>query len=443
MSWTKEGLVSIEAAPIIPEDSDAERSVLGAILLDNRLLPEAAVLPLKAFATPFHQKVLAGMLELAKQEAPIDPITLRDVMSPEDYDGPRISALIDTMPRLDNLGRYVDQVHRKYIVREAMRVATRAMHTLRNPEADVATVQEMISKLSTIADAGAKTDTVIEVMDIAPAWAMELESKANEGPKDALSTGYRKLDRNLGGGFYKGELVVIGGRPGYGKTALMLTLALQMARRGTRVHFVSLEMSKPSLMDRAVAQTIRVDSRLLRSGEVNPEQLKMAYDAAMNIGALPLTINDERKRSPTDVLAEVRRLHRDKGGVDVVVLDYIGLLRYKSRDLRIEMGEALKDIRGLGAEQGTVMIVGAQLNRQADGLKEGKRPKLSDFRESGDLEQDADVVIMPWRNSYEPGAIQVEMESDASLLIAKQRNGPTGEIGMEYFPRFTLYRERS
>lgn len=427
----------------IPEDATAERAVLAAVILDNSLLAEAAVLQPSAFASPKHQQIFTAMLALAKADQPIDIVTLLGAMKGQEIElaGSELTALIDGTSILENITGYVEQVHRKHVIRQALRQCSLAMRQLSADDANLSTIQEAISKLSTIADAGNKTDAIIEVSDIAPSWALALEEKRNGEARDKISTGYRKLDKALGGGVYRGELVVVGGRPGMGKTALMLTLALQMARKGTRVHFISLEMSKSNLMDRAVAQTIRVDSRLLRSGEVSDAEARLAYDAAMHIAALPLTINDTRKRSPESVLSEIRKLHRNKEGVDAVVLDYVGLMRYKSRDLRIEMDETLKDIRDLGAEQGTVMIIGAQLNRQADGLREGKRPKLGDLKETGGLEQDADVVWYPWRNSYEPGAIQLNIENDASLIIAKQRNGPTGEVNMSYEPRFTLYRE--
>lgn len=427
----------------IPEDVTAEEAILAAVILDNTLLAEAAVLPVEAFASPKRRQIFAAMLGLAKAEQPIDIVTLLGAMKGQEIEmmGSELTALIDGTPRLENISGYVDNVHRKHVIRQALKQCSLAMRQLSAEDADVSTVQAVVNKLAKITDAAMATDTVIEVMDIAPTWALELEAKRNGEAKDVISTGYRRLDKALGGGFYRGELVIIGGRPGYGKTALMLTFALQMAQRGVRVHFVSLEMSHSSLIDRAVAQMLRIDSRLLRSGEISDAEAKLAYEAAMNIAALPLTINDERKRSPESILSEIRKLHRLKEGLDVVIIDYMGLMRYKSRDLRIEIGEALKDVRDLGAEQGTVMMVGSQLNRQADGLKEGKRPKLSDFKETGDLEQDADVALFPYRPSYEPGAIQVATERDAEIIIAKQRSGPTGVIPMEYHPRYTLYRE--
>lgn len=429
-------------APLIPEDKQAEMSILGAVLLDNRLLPEAAVLPVKAFAIPSHRVIFEAMLKLGAEDAPIDPITLKGAIADNELVAPgQISALIDTMPRLDNLSRYVDMVHRKYIIREALRVASRAMLTLQDPEADVATVQQMITKLTVIADDGMVQDTVIEVSDIAPSWALDLEQKSIEGPKDALPTGYRKLDKAIGGGWYRGDLVLIGGRPGMGKSASMLTLALQQAQRGLRVHFVSLEMSRSSLMDRAVAQTIRVDSRLLRSGEVSPEELKLAFDAAMNIGALPLTINDTSDRTTEDILAEIRKLHRLKDGIDVLYLDYMGEVRLPSKEVRVETGHALKKLRATGKELGFAVVIGGQLNRGADNLKETQRPKLSDFRDTGEYEQICDLAIFPYRPSYAPGEIQQLVETDAEWLIAKQRNGPTGMVRMEYHPKYTLYRE--
>ena len=427
----------------IPEDVTAEEAILAAVILDNSLLAEAAALPVEAFASPKRRQIFAAMLQLAKAEQPIDIVTLLGAMKGQEIEmvGSELTALIDGTPRLENIAGYVDNVHRKHVIRQALKQCSLAMRQLSAEDADVSTVQSVVNKLAKITDAAMATDTVIEVMDIAPTWALELEAKRNGEAKDVISTGYRRLDKALGGGFYRGELVIIGGRPGYGKTALMLTFALQMAQRGVRVHFVSLEMSHSSLIDRAVAQMLRIDSRLLRSGEISDVEAKLAYEAAMNIAALPLTINDERKRSPESILSEIRKLHRLKDGLDVVIIDYMGLMRYKSRDLRIEIGEALKDVRDLGAEQGTVMMVGSQLNRQADGLKEGKRPKLSDFKETGDLEQDADVALFPYRPSYEPGAIQVATERDAEIIIAKQRSGPTGVIPMEYHPRYTLYRE--
>ena len=430
------------SAPIIPEDSDAERSILGAVLLDNRLLPEAAVLPLRAFATPFHQKVMAGMMELAKQEAPIDPITLKGVMSEEDYDGVRVAALIDTIPRLDNLSRYVDQVHRKYIIREAMRVASRAMLALQNPEADVATVQEMISKLTVIADAGSDTGNAVPVSDYAYTWVQELEEKRNGASEVKVPTGFAKLDRALGGGARRGKLITVGGRTGQGKSALMFTIGANMARAGYKVLVQEMEMSRDELMDRGIASLTRIDSRLIGMGQLTDAQVRDAYNAVMEMATWPLTINDSMGRTPEDIKAEIRTLHRTQG-LDCVIIDYLLLVRYRTRDLRLEVGMFLKELRALAKELDVVIIAGAQLNRGADDLKEDKRPKLSDFKETGNIEEDSDVCLFPYRPSYFPGMKQSTVEYDAEIIIAKQRMGPTGTIYCEFHPAYTLYREKA
>lgn len=442
MTWLEVwGLATDINSPYIPEDTNAEKSILGAVLLDNRLLPEAAVLPVKAFAMPFHQHVFNGMLELGKQEAPIDPVTLSGVMSEEDYDGARVAALIDTMPRLDNLGRYVEQVQRKYIIREAMRVASRAMLTLQDPEASVAEIQQIISKLTVIADAGSDSSGVIQIADYAPMWTMELEEKRNGTSQVKIPLGFAKLDRALGGGGRRGKLITIGARTGQGKSAFMFTIATNMSRAGYKVHVQEMEMSKDELVDRHVAATIRVDGRKIGSGVLTDQETKDAYMAAMELATWPLTINDSHARTPEDLKAEIRQLARTQG-LDCVLIDYLLLPRYRTKDFRVEVGLFLKELRALAKELDILIIALAQLNRGADGLKEDQRPKLSDFKETGNIEEDSDVCLFPYRPSYFPGMIQQAVETDAEVIIAKQRQGPTGTINMEFHPAYTLYRER-
>lgn len=427
----------------IPEDATAEQAVLAAVILDNSLLAEAAVLQPSAFASPKHQQIFTAMLALAKADQPIDIVTLLGAMKGQEIElaGSELTALIDGTPLLDNITGYVEQVHRKHVIRKALRACVVAVRGLQEEDANLATVQEIAVKLAAIGDSGLKLDDAVSMSEYGHTWSMELEEKRNAPLKAKIPTGFQRLDRNLGGGLGRGHLVSIGGRPGSGKSALMFTFAMNMSRAGYKVLVQEMEMSKSELLDRGIAALTRIDSRSLASGRLTDEETKQAYNAAMEMATWPLTINDARHRTPEDLYGEIRRQARS-GGIDVVVVDYLGLLKYRTRDLRVEMGIALKEYRDLARELDIAIVMGAQLNRSADSLKEGERPTLAAFKESGNIEEDSDTVLFPQRNSFRPGEKQSAVEVDCEIVIAKNRNGPVGSIPVEFHPPYVLYRER-
>lgn len=427
----------------IPEDNAAERAVLGAVMLNNSLFSEVALLTPRHFVSPKHRQIFTAMAGLYEADQPIDPVTLLGAMSGQELDvaGSELTDLVNGIPVCDNLTHYVESIITKATMRDALRVVSSAINALSDPEAKLDDVQAVVKRLTDITDASISFAGAISLEEYGPIWAQELEEKRNGANVVKIPLGFTKLDRALGGGGTRGKLITVGGRTGMGKSALMTTIGADMARRGYKVLIQEMEMSRDELLDRIVAAETRIDSRKLAGGLLTDEETVRAYNAAMTIASWPLTINDGPKRTPEHLFAEIRQLHRAKG-LDCVIVDYVLLPRYRTRDLRIEVGIFLKELRILAKELDILIVAGAQLNRGADDLKEAKRPKLSDFKETGSIEEDSDVCLFPYRPSYFPGAKQQVVETDAEVIIAKQRQGPTGTIYMEFHPAYTLYRER-
>lgn len=255
------------------------------------------------------------------------------------------------------------------------------------------------------------------------------------GLLDGLSSGFRDIDRLLGGGFDNGSLVVIGARPSMGKTALALGIARRTADAGRRTLFVSVEQSAEELSTRLIAETARISSTRLRA-PVALRELEQVGLAASALADLPLVISDAASTLPA-VAHEARRLARTPGGLALVVVDYLQLMVAPQGERRErEVAELSRGLKLLARDLGVVVIVCSQLNRSAE-ARSDKRPMLSDLRESGAIEQDADVVMLLYRDE------QYDEESDergvAEVHIAKNRNGPTGLVKLGFLSERTAF----
>lgn len=255
-----------------------------------------------------------------------------------------------------------------------------------------------------------------------------------KAPVLGLTTGFPGLDQSLNG-FAKGELVVIGARPSVGKTALMLNMALAPASLGIPVGVFSLEMSTEELLSRLVASKARVDSRKIRTGQMKFLDLDAVVNAAMAIGESKILINDSPRMSIDQIVTDSRRMVR-KEGVKAIFIDYLGLVQHpdKRKDRWEQIAQISATLKSLARELKVPVVVLSQLTRDSH----GKKPTLASLRDSGAVEQDADVVLLLWRKGEED--LDAE-ERQIGLEIGKNRNGPTGELDMKFFPRTLTFRE--
>ena len=429
-----------------PQSIEAEESIISAILLDNgTLLDVLEILAPEHFYRTAHQKIFAGISELFSKAEPVDLVTLTNVLRDnnqlEEIGGAAyLARIVDTVPSAVNVQHYAR------IVR------------------DKASLRRLISKANEITqhcyDDGGDLD---QVLDFAEASVFEISedkhqaafhplSKIIESNIDALEerqgkqalvtgvpTGFTRLD-HMTSGLQGSDMIILAARPSMGKTAFALNMARNAAVDGNiPVAIFSLEMSKEQLSERMLCAEARVDSNRLRGGFLNPDDWNRITEAAGILSEAPIFIDDSPDISATSIRTKSRRLKMDKG-LGLVVIDYLQLMRSRvsleRRDL--EISEISRALKLLAKELGIPVVALSQLNRKLE-ERADKRPQLSDLRESGALEQDADVVAFIYRDEVYHKDENNPNRGTAEIIIAKQRNGPTGLVPLTFLGQYTRF----
>src|SRR5215468_3462835 len=431
----------------LPNNLDAERSVLGAILLDNHALNTAIenVRP-EDFFLDQHRRVFTQMIALGESQQAIDLVTLTEELHRrgelESSGGaPYLASLVDGLPRVSNVEHYARIVKEKALLRNLIH----ATHNIQQRALDGedgadAILDNAESSIFALAEDRVKAG-LISVKDIVRDNFERLERIFREGKSvTGISTGYGELDKLLSG-LQPSELIILAARPSQGKTALALNLAENIAiRGGLPVAVFSLEMSKESLLQRLVASVAQVDAHKFRSGHLSREDWRRMTEALGTISSAPLWVDDSGSTSVLEIGAKARRLKRDKG-LSLLVVDYLQLITGRGRfnNRQEEVASISRGLKGLAKELKLPVLVLSQLTRAPE--RDERGPQLSDLRESGAIEQDADVVLFINRpNFYKAGASPEERDM-ADILIAKQRNGPTDKVKFVFRSRLTRFEE--
>ena len=431
----------------LPSNLDAERSILGAILLDNSVL-NTAIESLKAedFFLPQHRQVFNQMIALGEAQQAIDLVTLTEELHRrgelESSGGaPYLAALVDGLPRVSNVEHYARIVKEKAMLRNLIH----ATHNIQQRAFEAEEGADMIldgaeSSIFALAEDRVKAG-LLPIKEIVQQNFDRLEKIFREGKSiTGISTGYGELDKLLSG-LQASELIILAARPSQGKTALALNFAENIAIRGGQpVAVFSLEMSKESLLQRLVASVAQVDAHKFRSGHLNREDWRRMTDALSIISNAPLWVDDAGSTSVLEIGAKARRLKRDKG-LSLLVVDYLQLItgrgRFNSR--QEEVASISRGLKGLAKELQIPVLVLSQLTRAPE--RDERRPQLSDLRESGAIEQDADVVMFIYRPNFFKLDMTPEERDMAEILIAKQRNGPTDKVKFVFRSRLTRFEE--
>jgi replicative DNA helicase len=431
----------------LPSNLDAERSILGAILLDNNAL-NTAIEALKAddFFLLQHRNVFNQMVALGEAQQPIDLVTLSDELHRrgelEASGGAAyLASLADGVPRVSNVEHYARIVKEKAMLRNLVHAANRIQqNALDGEEGADSILDDAESKIFALAEDRVKAG-LISVKDIVRDNFERLEKIFREGKSvTGISTGYGELDKLLSG-LQPSELIILAARPSQGKTALALNLAENIAiRGGLPVALFSLEMSKESLLQRLVASVAQVDAHKFRSGHLSREDWRRMTEGLGQISSAPLWVDDAGSTSVLEIGAKARRLKRDKG-LSLVIVDYLQLIsgrgRFNSR--QEEVASISRGLKGLAKELQIPVLVLSQLTRAPE--REERGPQLSDLRESGAIEQDADVVMFIYRPNFFNLNATPEERDMADILIAKQRNGPTDKVKFVFRSRLTRFEE--
>ena len=431
----------------LPQNLEAERSILGAILLDNHAL-NAAIENLKPedFFLEQHRRVFNQMIALGENQQAIDLVTLTEslhrVGELESSGGaPYLAALADGMPRVSNVEHYARIVREKALLRNLIHATHNIQQRALEGEDGADTILDNAeSSIFALAEDRVKAG-LIPVKDIVRDNFERLEKIFREGKSiTGVSTGYTELDKLLSG-LQPSELLILAARPSQGKTALALNFAENISiRAGSPVAFFSLEMSKESLLQRLVASVAQIDAHKFRSGHLSREDWRRMTEALGTISNAPLWIDDAGSTSVLEIGAKARRLKREKG-LSLVVVDYLQLITGRGRfgNRQEEVSSISRALKGLAKELQIPVLVLSQLTRAPE--REERGPQLSDLRESGAIEQDADVVMFIYRQHWSKMDASPEERDQAEIQVAKQRNGPTDKVRFVFRSRLTRFEE--
>ena len=452
-----EDMASLERGAAPPHDIEAEQSVLSAIILSEKTLYGVVIsaqLKPTDFYRPQHAAIFEAMLSLNADNEPIDTLLLKERLRREgklDEAGGEsfVDSLAAAAPLAANVRSYAAIVREKALLRRLLSSTYEIQRSVAQNDAGARDIVEQAEmSILEVAHDDSQKDFV-KAGDILHREVDRLEKLANgEQASGGTPSGFYDLDA-LTGGFQPGNLIVIAARPSMGKSALVTNMAENASLdHGLPVALFSLEMSESELAQRFVASQAGIPGEQLRTGHIKADRWDKIFDASSRIAAAPLYIDDTSDLGIMEVRAKARRLHQrlrnddGTGGLGLIIVDYLQLMRPDARiDSRVEqVGQMSRGLKILARELEVPVIALSQLSRAVESRSE-KKPILSDLRESGQIEQDADLVVFIYREEYyDPEGSQRPGEAD--LIIAKHRNGPLGEVTLTFrglFPKFLNY----
>ncbi|TQR11530.1 replicative DNA helicase [Psychrobacillus soli] len=428
-----------------PHNQEAEQSVIGAIFLEPQALITAAeiVMP-EDFYRVAHQKIFQTMLRLSDQGKAIDVVTVTEELSAkkelEDVGGiSYISEIANTVPTAANIGHYAKIVEEKSILRRLIRVATTIVEDGFTREDEVeALLSEAERKMMEVANRKNAGDFK-HIKDVLVETYDNIEKlHSQKGDVTGIPTGFRDLDR-ITAGFQRNDLIIVAARPSVGKTAFALNVAQNVATKtDENVAIFSLEMGAEQLVMRILCAEGNIDAQVLRTGALTTEdwrKLTMAMGSLSNAG---IYIDDTPGIRVNEIRAKCRRL-KQESGLGMILIDYLQLIQGSGgsqANRQQEVSEISRSLKGLARELKVPVIALSQLSRGVE-QRQDKRPMMSDLRESGSIEQDADIVSFLYREDYYDK--ETENQNMIEIIIAKQRNGPTGTVTLAFVKEFNKF----
>lgn len=447
------------------EDLAAERAVLGAVLADNSVLADIAeVVGADDFSSPAHTQIFVAMMDVDSTGRKVDHLTLSEQLKLRGMlggiGGPAyLMGLDQVVPVASNATQYAQIVKDQAMRRRLATVGREIFEIANQPVGEVEVLlEEAQKKVFQIAE-GKRAGDLRSMEELMPS-TLDLIDKMRENTTGVtgLATGYIDLDLQLTG-FHAGELLILAARPGIGKTSFAMNIALNavLAKEPAGAAIFSLEMPAEQLMMRLLSSAARVDMKRLRSGRLSEGDYLRFNEVAEKLFKAPLFIDDTGSLSPFDLRAKARRLKQRQPNLGLIVIDYLQLMHQKGRveSRQLEVSEISRSLKSLSKEIGVPILALSQLSRKVEDRKDGK-PMLSDLRESGAIEQDADVVMFIHREmgngeapppgesgGAPPDAAPVRGVMECELVIAKQRNGPIGDIPLVFIPEYTRFESRA
>jgi replicative DNA helicase len=441
------------ALRVPPHSVEAEQSLLGALLMDNQAFDRVAdIVAGEDFYRDDHRRIWRHIAKLIENTRPADVVTVAEsIEGSEDKDktgGPAyLAALAQNTPSSLNVRRYAELVRERSVQRRLAQVATEIAESALAPTGKEVNqlLDEAESKIFQIAENGARKDTGL--LGIAPILARvyeridHLHNQENPSDVTGVPTGFTDLDIRTAG-LQPGDLVIVAGRPSMGKTAFAINIAEHVAMHPSvslPVAIFSMEMSSSQLAMRMLSSLGKVDAHKLRTGRLNDEEWSQLTDAMGRLHEAKIHIDETPALNALEVRARARRLKREYSKLGLVVVDYLQLMSATSQgeNRATEISEISRSLKALAKELEVPVIALSQLSRAVE-QRNDRRPMMSDLRESGAIEQDADVILFIYRDEvYFPD--KEEAKGRAEVIIGKQRNGPIGRVDLTFLGRYTRF----
>jgi len=455
----------------LPNNIEAEQSVIGTILISNEIFDEInTIISSKNFYDPLHQKIYSAIETLIYKGLLANPITLKNYFENE-KDEINIPEYLSKITKFSTSSRqaieYSKIIYDMFVRRELVKISEGTIYSAKNKSINISgqsIIEDSEKLLFDLAEKGSLSSSLVK-FDEALKLTIDMASKAYKNDEGIVGvpTGFKDIDDRLGG-LHKSDLVIIAGRPAMGKTALATNIAFNAAKHlnekeiKSSIAFFSLEMSSEQLSTRILAEQSRIRSNDIRRGRISEEQFDQFIEASKNISEFPLFIDETPAITIAALSNRARRIKR-LSGLDMVIVDYIQLMRGTDKyDGRVqEISEITQGLKALAKELSVPVVALSQLSRAVE-LRDVKKPQLSDLRESGSIEQDADVVMFVYREAYylerkmpKQGSIEyAEWQSKmndvhglADIILGKQRHGPTGLVKVEFEGIYTKFKDLS
>ncbi|MDP8262816.1 MAG: replicative DNA helicase [Candidatus Ancaeobacter aquaticus] len=427
-----------------PQNIEAEMAVLGAMLFDENTVSDIIYkLTSVSFHKSFHQKIYAAILALYEENKPVDLITLTEKLKAQGElekagGASYITSLLDVVSSAANVETYVQMVNEKAILRNLIMSSSEIISDCYRTDIEVNNLIDGVEKkIFDISEKRIQNDFV-PIKDLIKESVMTVQNLYNKKTRIiGVPSGFADIDEKMSG-LQKSDLIILAARPSMGKTSLALSIAEHVGIREKKpVALFSLEMSKEQLVMRMLCSLARVNAHKVRSGFLGESDFPDLVNAAGKLSTAPVYIDDTPSISVMELRAKARRL-KMKAKIEVIIVDYIQLVAGSSRrseNRQQEMSDISQALKALARELQVPVVVLSQLNRAVESRPD-HRPQLSDLRESGAIEQDADVVLLLTRREYYD---REDSPGTADLIIAKQRNGPTGEIRLAFREEYTRF----